>query len=102
MKKVSTPFPEVWIIEPDVFPDNRGFFFEWSSYQKFLDLGIDTTFVQDNHSKSSQNTVRGLHFQAYPGQIKLIRCTHGNVMGCYSRYSSRVSHISSMVWRRII
>ena len=49
------------------------------SYQKFLDLGIDTTFVQDNHSKSSQNTVRGLHFQAYPGQIKLIRCTRGTL-----------------------
>jgi dTDP-4-dehydrorhamnose 3,5-epimerase len=77
MKKVPTIFPEVWIIEPDVFKDPRGFFFESYSYKKFEALGIKDTFVQDNHSKSTKGTVRGLHFQARPGQVKLIRCTKG-------------------------
>lgn len=79
MKKLSTKFPDVWVIEPDVFRDNRGFFFESYSYEKFKQNGIDAIFVQDNHSKSTQNTVRGLHYQANPGQIKLVRCIHGRI-----------------------
>jgi dTDP-4-dehydrorhamnose 3,5-epimerase len=79
MKKVATSLTEVFIIEPDVFMDPRGFFFESYSFKKFSDLGINEQFVQDNHSRSQRNTVRGLHFQAYPGQVKLIRCTKGRI-----------------------
>jgi dTDP-4-dehydrorhamnose 3,5-epimerase len=77
MRKISTDFPEVWIIEPQIFKDNRGFFYESYSYKKLEALGFSYQFVQDNHSKSVKGTVRGLHFQTYPGQIKLIRCTKG-------------------------
>ncbi|MCP4763773.1 MAG: dTDP-4-dehydrorhamnose 3,5-epimerase [archaeon] len=79
MKKVATELKEVFIIEPEVFNDNRGFFLESYSQKKFKDIGIDIKFVQDNHSKSQKNTVRGLHFQSYPGQDKLIRCTKGKI-----------------------
>lgn len=79
MKKVETIFPDAWIIEPDVFKDERGFFFESYSYKKYADLGLDAKFIQDNHAKSQQNTLRGLHFSKYPGQIKLVRCTQGRV-----------------------
>jgi dTDP-4-dehydrorhamnose 3,5-epimerase len=79
VKKVPTLFPDVWIIEPDVFKDPRGWFFESYSQKKMKDLGFDTVFVQDNHSSSTKNTVRGLHFQARPGQVKLVRCTRGRI-----------------------
>ncbi|MFX0188914.1 MAG: dTDP-4-dehydrorhamnose 3,5-epimerase [Candidatus Hodarchaeota archaeon] len=83
MKKIQTIFPEVWIIEPDVFKDSRGFFYESFSLKKyealFKDLNINWRFNQDNHSKSQKNTVRGLHFQAYPGQTKLVRCSYGKI-----------------------
>ncbi|MBD3254526.1 MAG: dTDP-4-dehydrorhamnose 3,5-epimerase [Candidatus Lokiarchaeota archaeon] len=79
MRKIKTELPEVCIIEPDVYTDERGFFFESYSYKKYKKLGIDWKFVQDNHSRSLKNTVRGLHFQAYPGQVKLIRCVCGKI-----------------------
>ena len=79
MKKIPTPFPDVWIIEPDVFQDPRGFFYESYSYKKFQALGFEIQFVQDNHSRSVQNTVRGLHFQIGLGQIKLVHCTKGKI-----------------------
>ncbi len=79
MKKIPTLFPEVWIIEPDVFQDDRGFFLETYSFKKYKDLGFSWNFIQDNHSKSVKNTVRGLHFQTFPGQVKLVRCTKGQI-----------------------
>ncbi len=79
MEKIETDLPGVFLIKPKVFKDERGFFYESYSYKKFCDLGIDTKFVQDNHSKSVKNTVRGLHFQLYPGQEKLVRCTKGKI-----------------------
>ncbi|MCF2141405.1 MAG: dTDP-4-dehydrorhamnose 3,5-epimerase [Candidatus Lokiarchaeota archaeon] len=79
MEKISTPFPDVWLIKPRVFHDNRGFFLESYSYKKFCDIGIDIVFRQDNHSKSVKNTVRGLHFQINPGQTKLVRCVVGKI-----------------------
>jgi dTDP-4-dehydrorhamnose 3,5-epimerase len=79
MKKIPTIFPEVWVIEPDVFPDDRGFFFESYSEKKWQALGLSAVFIQDNHARSVQNTVRGLHFQANPGQLKLVRCSLGSI-----------------------
>jgi len=83
MKKIPTIFPEAWIIEPDVFKDNRGYFFESFSLKKYKellgDLNINLDFIQDNDAKSEKNSLRGLHFQGYPGQVKLVRCSSGKI-----------------------
>ena len=82
MKIIDTKIPEVKIIEPDIFGDNRGWFMESYSKKKLADLGIDVDFVQDNHSFSAEKgTLRGIHFQNNPmPQAKLTRCTRGSVM----------------------
>lgn len=82
MKIYNTDIPEVKIIEPDVFGDNRGWFYESYSYKKLKDLGIDTEFVQDNRSFSKEKgTLRGIHFQKSPmAQTKLISCTRGEIL----------------------
>lgn len=79
MEKIATPLSGVWVITPKVFQDDRGFFFESYSKQKMSQIGITTEFVQDNHSKSIKSTVRGIHFQLPPGQVKLVRCTKGKI-----------------------
>ena len=78
----ETFIPEVKLIVPDVFGDNRGWFYESYSYEKFKDLGIYAVFVQDNRSFSqSKGTLRGLHFQKAPrAQSKLICCTRGEIL----------------------
>ena len=82
MKINKTNIADLCIIEPDVFGDNRGWFTESYSKSKLKDLGIETDFVQDNHSYSAEKgTLRGLHFQNNPkAQSKLIRCTKGAVL----------------------
>lgn len=82
MKKIETKIPGVFVIEPDCHGDHRGWFMETYSTEKYKELGIDTTFVQDNHSFSAQKgTLRGLHFQNCPmSQAKLVRCTKGAVI----------------------
>ncbi|GHV11846.1 dTDP-4-dehydrorhamnose 3,5-epimerase [Fibrobacterales bacterium] len=79
MKAVSVNISGILIVEPDVFPDDRGWFYESYNAEKFHSLGIDDIFVQDNHSRSVKNTLRGLHYQKTPGQVKLIRCTSGAI-----------------------
>lgn len=81
MKKTETDIAGVYIIEPKVFGDNRGWFYESYSLKAFSDLGIDTVFVQDNRSYSSaKGTVRGLHCQKNPtAQAKLVSCTRGEI-----------------------
>lgn len=81
MKLVETGLNGLFIIEPQVFGDNRGWFYESYSFEKFRDLGIDTVFVQDNRSLSgAKGTVRGLHCQTNPkAQIKLLSCTRGAI-----------------------
>ena len=64
MKVEKTFIPGLLVVEPDFFPDNRGFFFESFNKEKYKDAGIAFEFVQDNLSKSTKNTVRGLHYQA--------------------------------------
>ncbi len=82
MKIIDTNIPEVKIIEPQVFGDNRGWFYESYSYEKLKALGIDTVFVQDNRSYSAEKgTLRGIHFQKSPkSQTKLICCTRGKIL----------------------
>lgn len=77
MKIIKTHIPDIVIIEPDVFPDARGFFMESFHSQKFADAGLPTNFVQDNHSRSEFGVVRGLHFQWLPAQAKLMRVPVG-------------------------
>lgn len=80
MNIIKTEIPGLLILEPQVFPDNRGFFLESYNQKTFSAAGIATVFVQDNHSRSGKGTIRGLHFQK-PGfaQTKLVRCTLGEV-----------------------
>jgi dTDP-4-dehydrorhamnose 3,5-epimerase len=79
MNFTKTPIADVVLIEPQVFGDARGFFMETWQEEKFKAAGIDTTYVQDNHSRSSQWTLRGLHLQVQHTQGKLVRVTLGSV-----------------------
>ncbi|MEH2232770.1 MAG: dTDP-4-dehydrorhamnose 3,5-epimerase [Nostoc sp.] len=80
MSIVNTKIPEVLQIEPQVFADDRGFFIEAYNQQKFAqEIGIVTNFVQDNHSCSKQNVLRGLHYQIQQPQGKLIRAVVGSI-----------------------
>lgn len=79
MKFVPSGIPEVLLIEPQVFGDSRGFFMETWHAAKFAAAGLDCNFVQDNHSKSVQGTLRGLHYQIRKPQGKLVRVISGQV-----------------------
>ncbi len=80
MKATPLAIPDVYLIEPQVFGDERGFFFESFNHAKFEDaIGRKVQFVQDNHSKSSKGVLRGLHYQTEHAQGKLVRVTQGEV-----------------------
>ena len=79
MKRIETSLPGVVILEPKVFGDARGFFFESWNKRTLTELGIDVDFVQDNHSKSQQGVLRGLHYQLHQPQGKLVRVIAGEV-----------------------
>lgn len=80
MNFIDTSLEGVKIIEPKVFEDNRGYFFEFYHKKKFYDNNIYEDFVQSNHSFSKQNTLRGLHFQYPEEQGKLVRCINGEIL----------------------
>jgi len=78
--KVSpTDIPGVMVIEPVVYQDQRGFFMETWHADKFREAGLDRTFVQDNHSGSARNALRGLHYQLGRPQVKLVRVVAGEI-----------------------
>ncbi len=77
---IETPIKDVFVIEPQVFGDERGFFMETYSRKDFLAQGIDIEFVQDNHSKSKKWVFRGFHFQTKNTQTKLVRVIAGSVL----------------------
>lgn len=80
MKIIETAIPEVLLIEPKVFGDQRGFFLETWNRDRYIDAGFpDVTFVQDNHSRSSKGVLRGLHFQLNHPQGKLVQVATGAV-----------------------
>ena len=79
MNIIDTAIPDVKILEPKVFGDDRGFFMETFREEWFKEYVADVTFVQDNHSKSSQGILRGLHYQTEQTQGKLVRVTQGEV-----------------------
>ena len=75
---IQTAIPDVLILEPKVFGDSRGFFFESFNAKDFANVtGLDVDFVQDNHSKSAKGVLRGLHYQVQQAQGKLVRVTQG-------------------------
>jgi len=81
MKVTKTSIADVLVIEPRVFGDERGFFFESFNENVFKELtGVDVHFVQDNHSRSAKNVLRGLHYQIKQAQGKLVRVTEGEVL----------------------
>lgn len=81
MKIISTDFEGLFIIEPTVFEDRRGFFMESYNKQAFIDFGLNNEFVQDNQSRSSYGVLRGLHYQSPPySQAKLVRVLKGRII----------------------
>ena len=81
MQVIPTAIPDVLILEPKVFGDDRGFFYESFNQRKFNEvLGYEVEFVQDNHSRSVKNVLRGLHYQIQHSQGKLVRAVQGKVL----------------------
>jgi dTDP-4-dehydrorhamnose 3,5-epimerase len=81
MNITDSPLEGVKIIEPQIFKDERGYFFESYNYNKFLEKELNINFVQDNQSKSSYGVIRGLHFQIAPfSQTKLVRAIQGKIL----------------------
>lgn len=80
MKKIETSLSGVLLLEPRVFGDDRGFFLESYNERTFAELGIPGRFVQDNHSYSSRNVIRGLHYQIPQPQGKLVRVVTGEIL----------------------
>ena len=79
MKVTPTELPDVLLIEPRMYGDERGFFFESWNRRVFAEAGIEAEFVQDNHSRSGHNVLRGLHYQIEHAQGKLVRVGAGEV-----------------------
>jgi dTDP-4-dehydrorhamnose 3,5-epimerase len=77
--RLETKLDGVVLLEPGVNGDDRGFLLESFSRAAWSELGVDVDFVQDNHSRSAANILRGLHFQTQPGQAKLVRCGRGRI-----------------------
>ncbi len=79
-ERLETKLDGVVLIEPVVHGDERGFMLESFSRDAWRELGVEVEFVQHNHSRSSQGTLRGIHFQTEPGQAKLVRCPRGAIL----------------------
>lgn len=79
MKRLPTAIPDVLLLEPKVFGDERGFFFESYNRRTLAELGLNAEFVQDNHSRSARGVLRGLHYQFRHPQGKLVRVISGEV-----------------------
>jgi dTDP-4-dehydrorhamnose 3,5-epimerase len=78
-ERIETRIDGLALIEAKAHGDERGFLVESFSAERWAELGVDVEFVQDNHSRSSKNILRGLHFQTEPGQAKLVRCVRGAI-----------------------
>jgi dTDP-4-dehydrorhamnose 3,5-epimerase len=79
VKVVDLELAGLKLVQPQIFGDARGFFLETYSKERYVAAGIDVTFVQDNHSRSIKDTLRGLHYQSQPGQGKLVRVISGRI-----------------------
>lgn len=98
MKATKLAIPEVVLFEPAVFGDDRGFFFESFNQRQFEEaIGRPLSFVQDNHSRSSRNVLRGLHYQIKQAQGKLVRVVHGEVFDVAVDLRRHSPHFGSWV-----
>lgn len=98
MNVVATLLPDVLILEPNVFGDERGFFFESFNQRAFAEkTGVTTAFVQDNHSRSARNVLRGLHYQIRQPQGKLVRAVVGEVFDVAVDLRRRSPHFGKWV-----
>ncbi len=79
MQVIPTDLPDVLVVKPKVFYDARGFFMETYNEKTLAELGLHATFVQDNHSRSTRGTLRGLHYQIHQAQGKLVRVVNGEI-----------------------
>jgi dTDP-4-dehydrorhamnose 3,5-epimerase len=79
LRRLETKIEGLVLIEPDAYPDSRGFFLETYRRDDYRELGVDAEFVQDNHSRSQRGTLRAFHFQLRPGQAKLVRAARGAI-----------------------
>jgi dTDP-4-dehydrorhamnose 3,5-epimerase len=79
-ERLPTKLDGLVLVEPVVHGDERGFMVESFRTDAWGELGVDTPFVQHNHSRSSRGTLRGIHFQTHPGQAKLVRCARGEIL----------------------
>jgi dTDP-4-dehydrorhamnose 3,5-epimerase len=80
IKRVPTSLPDMYILEPRVFGDDRGFFLESYNERVMAEVGVTARFVQDNHSCSQRNVLRGLHYQIEQAQGKLVRVVEGEIL----------------------
>jgi dTDP-4-dehydrorhamnose 3,5-epimerase len=78
-RRLETAIAGLVLVEPEVHGDERGFLVETYSERTWRELGVEASFVQDNHSRSGQGILRGVHFQLRPGQAKLVRCVRGRI-----------------------
>ena len=97
MNVIETDLPGVLLIEPKVFGDERGFFMESWNDRAFREAGIDATFVQDNHSRSTRGVLRGLHYQVQQTQGKLVRVVSGSVFDVAVDVRRSSSHFGKWV-----
>jgi dTDP-4-dehydrorhamnose 3,5-epimerase len=98
MEIIRTAIPDVFIVRPEVFTDERGYFLETFHRQRFSDAGINADFVQDNESKSQKGVLRGLHLQAPPcAQGKLIRVIKGSVLDVVVDVRKKSPHFGKWV-----
>ena len=102
MKVTPTAIPDVRLIEPQVFSDDRGFFFESWNARAFAAAGVDAAFVQDNHSRSRRGVLRGLHYQIEHAQGKLVRCVAGEVFDVAVDLRRSVADVRPLGRRRAV
>jgi dTDP-4-dehydrorhamnose 3,5-epimerase len=78
-ERLQTELEDLVLLEPEAHGDERGFLLESYRAEAWAELGVETEFVQDNHSRSGEGILRGIHFQLAPGQAKLVRCARGRI-----------------------
>jgi dTDP-4-dehydrorhamnose 3,5-epimerase len=101
MRFNQTSLPGVIVFEPELIPDERGFFVRILAADLFAEAGIDhSTFVQENQSRSRRGTVRGLHLRGGPGEGKMVRCSHGEIFDVI--VDARPSSTTFGRWERFI
>ena len=101
-ERLPTKLDGVVLLAPAVHGDDRGFMVETFSREAWAEHGVDVEFVQHNHSRSSQGTLRGIHFQTEPGQAKLVRCPRGAILDRNGPHARTIMHEHVLAFQREI